>query len=33
MRDIAKGRALGATTTLAAPNAVAALKAGYESEE
>ncbi|OGL18949.1 MAG: hypothetical protein A3F92_15580 [Candidatus Rokubacteria bacterium RIFCSPLOWO2_12_FULL_71_22] len=33
LRDIAEGRALGDTTTLADPNVVATLKARYESEE
>jgi acetyl-CoA synthetase len=33
LRDIAEGRALGDTTTLADPNVVAALKDQYESEE
>jgi acetyl-CoA synthetase len=33
LRDIAEGRALGDTTTLADPNVVAALKDQYESDE
>ncbi|MHB0975710.1 MAG: acetate--CoA ligase [Candidatus Aquicultorales bacterium] len=33
LRDIAAGRALGDTTTLADPNVVAALKSKYEEEE
>ena len=33
LRDIAEGRALGDTTTLADPNVVAALKDQYESQE
>jgi acetyl-CoA synthetase len=33
LRDIAEGRALGDTTTLADPNVVASLKDQYESEE
>ena len=33
LRDIAEGRALGDTTTLADPNVVAALKAQYEEQE
>ncbi len=33
LRDIAEGRALGDTTTLADPNVVAGLKAQYESQE
>ena len=33
LRDIAEGRALGDTTTLADPNVVAALKAQYEDKE
>jgi acetyl-CoA synthetase len=33
LRDIAEGRALGDTTTLADPNVVAALKEQYEAEE
>jgi acetyl-CoA synthetase len=33
LRDIAEGRALGDTTTLADPAVVAALKAKYEEEE
>jgi acetyl-CoA synthetase len=33
LRDIAEGRTLGDTTTLADPNVVAALKDQYESEE
>jgi acetyl-CoA synthetase len=33
LKDIAEGRALGDTTTLADPNVVARLKAQYESEE
>ena len=33
LKDIAEGRTLGDTTTLADPNVVAALKAKYESEE
>ena len=32
LRDIAEGRALGDTTTLADPNVVAALKKKYEEE-
>ena len=32
LRDIAEGRALGDTTTLADPNVVAALEAKYEEE-
>lgn len=32
LRDIAEGRALGDTTTLADPNVVAALKVKYEEE-
>ena len=33
LRDIAEGRTLGDTTTLADPNVVAALKDQYESQE
>jgi acetyl-CoA synthetase len=33
LRDIAEGRALGDTTTLADPNVVASLKEQYESQE
>ena len=33
LRDIAEGRALGDTTTLADPNVVASLKDQYESQE
>ena len=33
LRDIAEGRALGDTTTLADPGVVASLKDQYESEE
>jgi acetyl-CoA synthetase len=33
LRDIAEGRALGDTTTLADPNVVAGLKDKYESQE
>jgi acetyl-CoA synthetase len=33
LRDVAEGRALGDTTTLADPNVVAALKAQYEDKE
>jgi acetyl-CoA synthetase len=33
LRDIAEGRALGDTTTLADPTVVASLKAQYESQE
>ncbi len=33
LRDIAEGRALGDTTTLADPNVVAALKDQYEAQE
>jgi acetyl-CoA synthetase len=33
LRDIAEGRALGDTTTLADPNVVNALKEMYESQE
>ena len=33
LRDIAEGRALGDTTTLADPNVVATLKEKYEAEE
>ena len=33
LRDIAEGRALGDTTTLADPNVVASLKAQYEEKE
>ena len=33
LRDIAEGRALGDTTTLADPAVVATLKEKYESEE
>jgi acetyl-CoA synthetase len=33
LRDIAEGRALGDTTTLADPNVVAALKEQYEAQE
>jgi acetyl-CoA synthetase len=33
LKDIAEGRALGDTTTLADPNVVAKLKDQYESEE
>ena len=33
LRDIAEGRALGDTTTLADPNVVSSLKAQYESQE
>ena len=33
LRDIAEGRALGDTTTLADPNVVAALKDQYEASE
>ena len=33
LRDIAEGRALGDTTTLADPNVVASLKDQYEAEE
>jgi acetyl-CoA synthetase len=33
LRDIAEGRALGDTTTLLDPNAVAQIKAQYESSE
>jgi acetyl-CoA synthetase len=33
LRDIAEGRALGDTTTLADPNVVAGLKAQYETQE
>ena len=33
LRDIAEGRALGDTTTLADPGVVASLKAQYESQE
>ncbi len=33
LRDIAEGRALGDTTTLADPTVVATLKAKYEEEE
>ncbi|MCU0617835.1 MAG: acetyl-coenzyme A synthetase, partial [Gemmatimonadaceae bacterium] len=33
LRDIAEGRALGDTTTLADPNVVAGLKEQYESQE
>jgi acetyl-CoA synthetase len=33
LRDIAEGRALGDTTTLADPNVVARLKEQYEEKE
>jgi acetyl-CoA synthetase len=33
LRDIAEGRALGDTTTLADPNVVATLKTQYEDKE
>ena len=33
MRDIAEGRTLGDTTTLADPSVVASLKEQYEAEE
>jgi hypothetical protein len=33
LRDIAEGKALGDTTTLADPNVVAKLKANYEEKE
>jgi acetyl-CoA synthetase len=33
LRDVAEGRALGDTTTLADPTVVAALKDKYESQE
>jgi acetyl-CoA synthetase len=33
LKDIAEGRALGDTTTLADPNVVARLKDQYEAEE
>ena len=33
LRDIAEGRTLGDTTTLADPNVVAALKSQYEAQE
>ncbi|MCG9895986.1 MAG: acetate--CoA ligase, partial [Fimbriimonadaceae bacterium] len=33
LRDVAEGRVLGDTTTLADPNVVASLKAGYEDKE
>ena len=33
LRDIAEGKALGDTTTLADPNVVAKLKADYEEKE
>ena len=33
LKDIAEGRALGDTTTLADPNVVSRLKDQYESEE
>jgi acetyl-CoA synthetase len=33
LRDIAEGKALGDTTTLADPNVVANLKAAYEDKE
>jgi len=33
LRDIAEGRALGDTTTLADPNVVATLKNKYEEQE
>jgi acetyl-CoA synthetase len=33
LRDIAEGRALGDTTTLADPNVVAKLKTQYEDKE
>jgi acetyl-CoA synthetase len=33
LRDIAEGRALGDTTTLADPGVVASLKTQYESQE
>jgi acetyl-CoA synthetase len=33
LRDIAEGRALGDTTTLADPNVVSSLKEMYESQE
>jgi acetyl-CoA synthetase len=33
LRDIAEGRTLGDTTTLADPSVVASLKEQYESEE
>ncbi|MEO6878002.1 MAG: acetyl-CoA synthetase, partial [Gemmatimonadaceae bacterium] len=33
LRDIAEGRALGDTTTLADPNVVASLKDQYEASE
>jgi acetyl-CoA synthetase len=33
LRDVAEGRALGDTTTLADPNVVAALKVQYEDKE
>jgi len=33
LRDIAEGRALGDTTTLADPNVVRSLKDKYESQE
>jgi len=33
LRDIAEGKAIGDTTTLADPNVVAKLKSQYESQE
>ena len=33
LRDIAEGKAIGDTTTLADPNVVAKLKSEYESQE
>jgi acetyl-CoA synthetase len=33
LRDIAEGRALGDTTTLADPSVVASLKSQYEDQE